>query len=390
MGEEVKMSEYEINDEDNINRDDERIDVWEMGLPTPYDLTPLSQLLIPPELASAFNISPEPHRTPLDVNRASQNTLSNLHGHLNALSSNNFKSFNETTGQTHDPMVVELEEEEEEEEEDVTEAMDRDGSGSEARKLRRIDSEEADSALRTENWVDDPSSAAARTLKRPRLVWTPQLHKRFVDVVGHLGMKNAVPKTIMQWMNVEGLTRENVASHLQKYRLYLKRKQGLSSEGPSASDQLFASTPVPQSLHESGGGSCGGGNFGMPIPVPYHHPATTAGGMMPMPVYGHMGIQMVNDHVHNNNNSNNYQHQQVSMNSHQNGYNGNVALLMGNKHVHNSSNKHQHQQVSTNSHQNGYNGNVAYGHMFQQRDWNGTNYGPYSHHPHHAVSNDNM
>jgi hypothetical protein len=128
----------------------------------------------------------------------------------------------------------------------------------------------------------------------------------------------------------------------------------------------------------------------MPIPVPYHHPATTAGGMMPMPVYGHMGIQMVNDHVHNNNNSNNYQHQQVSMNSHQNGYNGNVALLMGNKHVHNSSNKHQHQQVSTNSHQNGYNGNVAYGHMFQQRDWNGTNYGPYSHHPHHAVSNDNM
>lgn len=27
----------------------------------------------------------------------------------------------------------------------------------------------------------------------------------------------------MQMMNVEGLTRENVASHLQKYRLYLNR-----------------------------------------------------------------------------------------------------------------------------------------------------------------------
>ena len=59
----------------------------------------------------------------------------------------------------------------------------------------------------------------AQALKRPRLVWTPALHKRFVDAVTHLGVKNAVPKTIMQLMNVEGLTRENVASHLQKLSL---------------------------------------------------------------------------------------------------------------------------------------------------------------------------
>lgn len=92
---------------------------------------------------------------------------------------------------------------------------------------------------------------SARTLKKPRLVWTPQLHKRFVDAVAHLGIKSAVPKTIMQLMNVDGLTRENVASHLQKYRLYLKRMQGLSNEGPSSSDHLFASTPVPPSLAAS-------------------------------------------------------------------------------------------------------------------------------------------
>jgi len=93
-----------------------------------------------------------------------------------------------------------------------------------------------------------------RTLKKPRLVWTPQLHKRFVDAVGHLGIKNAVPKTIMQLMGVEGLKRENVASHLQKYRLYLKRMQGGHSSGglnssisaaDSAMDHLFASAPVP-------------------------------------------------------------------------------------------------------------------------------------------------
>lgn len=69
--------------------------------------------------------------------------------------------------------------------------------------------------------------------------------------------------------------------------------QGLSNEGPSASDHLFASTPVPQSLHESSGvnGSGNGnsegnvnGHVSIPIPMPYGPQ------MMPMPVYGHMGM----------------------------------------------------------------------------------------------------
>ena len=54
---------------------------------------------------------------------------------------------------------------------------------------------------------------------RNRLVWNDELHRRFMNAVNHLGLDAAVPKTIMQMMNVEGLTRENVASHLQKYRL---------------------------------------------------------------------------------------------------------------------------------------------------------------------------
>eukprot|EP00245_Coleochaete_scutata_P001576 TRINITY_DN11959_c0_g2_i1.p1 TRINITY_DN11959_c0_g2~~TRINITY_DN11959_c0_g2_i1.p1 ORF type:complete len:454 (-),score=60.45 TRINITY_DN11959_c0_g2_i1:572-1933(-) len=116
-----------------------------------------------------------------------------------------------------------------------------------ARKSSDGDSEEGDSAGGPCP-EDSNGYALPRTLKRPRLVWTPQLHKRFVDAVSHLGIKNAVPKTIMQLMNVEGLTRENVASHLQKYRLYLKRMQGLSSEGATASDHLFASTPIPPNL----------------------------------------------------------------------------------------------------------------------------------------------
>ncbi|XP_010539470.1 PREDICTED: two-component response regulator ARR18-like [Tarenaya hassleriana] len=59
--------------------------------------------------------------------------------------------------------------------------------------------------------------------KKPRVVWASELHQKFVAAVTQLGPDKAVPKKILDLMNVEGLTRENVASHLQKYRLYLKK-----------------------------------------------------------------------------------------------------------------------------------------------------------------------
>ncbi|KAF8397445.1 hypothetical protein HHK36_016362 [Tetracentron sinense] len=247
------MSDYEGHVRDG---DEERVFEWELGLPSADDLTPLSQPLISPELASAFNISPERCRSMIDVNRASHNTLSSLRIQTEPFSSNNFKSL---PSFTRDPLVVQGDDELD------PENSTEEGLGS--RKVRRIEStEEADSALRTENSSYDHS---ARTLKRPRLVWTPQLHKRFVDVVAHLGIKNVVPKTIMQLMNVDGLTRENVASHLQKYRLYLKRMQDLSNnDAPSSSDLLFASTPVPPSLQESSGHGHGNGHMPLPMPAP--------------------------------------------------------------------------------------------------------------------------
>lgn len=65
---------------------------------------------------------------------------------------------------------------------------------------------------------EDPSMQ-----KKPRLVWSAELHRKFVAAVHQLGIDNAVPKRILEMMNVEKVTRENVASHLQKYRGYLKR-----------------------------------------------------------------------------------------------------------------------------------------------------------------------
>ncbi|KAJ6312873.1 hypothetical protein OIU77_014406 [Salix suchowensis] len=89
-------------------------------------------------------------------------------------------------------------------------------------KKRNIAKEEDDNEL--EN--DDPSAS-----KKPRVVWSVELHQQFVSAVNQLGIDKAVPKRILELMNVPGLTRENVASHLQKFRLYLKRLSGVAQQG---------------------------------------------------------------------------------------------------------------------------------------------------------------
>lgn len=266
---------------------DYHVTEWEEGLPGPDELIPLSQMLITPELACAFSITPDPCRSVLDVSRASQNTMSSLRRH-NSAPAGSIKGFPAFSAQERDSHGVE----------GVHTGVNNDGGSNPAgipgegsdggggvKKGKVREEEEAadSSAFEYENSNDDQS---ARSLKRPRLVWTPQLHKRFVDVVAHLGIKNAVPKTIMQLMNVEGLTRENVASHLQKYRLYLKRMQGLSNEGPSSSDQLFASTPVPHNVAVASAFMGNQRDEAMQMPMPMPMPMRFGSPVVPMPVVG--------------------------------------------------------------------------------------------------------
>ena len=66
------------------------------------------------------------------------------------------------------------------------------------------------------------SHSLGRDVPRRRLVWTKALHKRFAKAVDILGLHTAVPKAIMELMQVPGLTRENIASHLQKYRTQMR------------------------------------------------------------------------------------------------------------------------------------------------------------------------
>ncbi|CAJ1973659.1 unnamed protein product [Sphenostylis stenocarpa] len=85
-------------------------------------------------------------------------------------------------------------------------------------KKRKDQDDDEDEEQEIDHDNDDPS-----TQKKPRVVWSVELHRKFVAAVNQLGIDKAVPKKILDLMNVEKLTRENVASHLQKYRLYLKR-----------------------------------------------------------------------------------------------------------------------------------------------------------------------
>eukprot|EP00261_Vitis_vinifera_P040929 XP_019082172.1 PREDICTED: two-component response regulator ORR26-like isoform X2 [Vitis vinifera] len=87
---------------------------------------------------------------------------------------------------------------------------------------------------------DDQKSVEPSTSKKARVVWSIDLHQKFVDVVTQIGYDKARPKKILDLMNVPWLTRENVASHLQKYRFYLsklrKENKVKSSQGMMQQD----------------------------------------------------------------------------------------------------------------------------------------------------------
>ncbi|XWS26924.1 hypothetical protein CRYUN_Cryun26dG0072000 [Craigia yunnanensis] len=74
--------------------------------------------------------------------------------------------------------------------------------------------------------------------RKARRCWSPDLHRRFVNALQMLGGSQvATPKQIRELMKVEGLTNDEVKSHLQKYRLHTRR--------PSPSPQA-AGAPTPQ------------------------------------------------------------------------------------------------------------------------------------------------
>lgn len=74
------------------------------------------------------------------------------------------------------------------------------------------------------------SDKDSQVKKKPKVDWTAELHRKFVEAVEQLGVEKAVPSRILEIMNVPSLTRHNVASHLQKYRSHRKHLMAREAE----------------------------------------------------------------------------------------------------------------------------------------------------------------
>ncbi|KAL8537818.1 hypothetical protein ACS0TY_012809 [Phlomoides rotata] len=115
--------------------------------------------------------------------------------------------------------------------------------------------------------------------------WTQELHAKFIEAVEILGEGRCFPKEILDLMNVPGLTRMQVASHLQKCRndnwkspeerkpvSVSTQTTNQDSSGSQPRPRKFGSKPLvgknkSGQVHETGHGS---GNGSIPM-FTYHH-----------------------------------------------------------------------------------------------------------------------
>ncbi|KAI3455623.1 hypothetical protein Pfo_012286 [Paulownia fortunei] len=74
-------------------------------------------------------------------------------------------------------------------------------------------------AIGEEDYDSENNMMISNKIKRKVCTeWTQELHEKFMDAVEQLGEGRCFPKEILELMNVPGLTRMQVASHLQKCR----------------------------------------------------------------------------------------------------------------------------------------------------------------------------
>ncbi|CAL5026495.1 unnamed protein product [Urochloa decumbens] len=98
--------------------------------------------------------------------------------------------------------------------------------------------------------VSPPATVIVHSPQRTKVRrrWTTEMHDRFIDAVNQLGgCENAKPKAIVDIMNIEGLTREQVKSHLQKYKLAQIRHHSSEVAGTSV-EMMMSNEALPSDV----------------------------------------------------------------------------------------------------------------------------------------------
>eukprot|EP00741_Cyanophora_paradoxa_P013803 tig00020710_g13325.t1 len=96
----------------------------------------------------------------------------------------------------------------------------------------------------------EPGQSGPSEGKR-RLVWTTELHDHFVRAVEHLGIERATPKAVLSVMGIEDLRLEHIKSHLQKYRVSLRKgleyiaDENEEARSPLGEPASAAAAPAP-------------------------------------------------------------------------------------------------------------------------------------------------
>ncbi|ESQ32911.1 hypothetical protein EUTSA_v10004475mg [Eutrema salsugineum] len=79
-----------------------------------------------------------------------------------------------------------------------------------------------------------------RGQRKQRRCWSQELHRRFLNALKQLGGPHvATPKQIRELMKIDGLTNDEVKSHLQKYRLHTRRPSQTTPNNRNSQTQHF-------------------------------------------------------------------------------------------------------------------------------------------------------
>ncbi|PSS26084.1 Myb family transcription factor EFM like [Actinidia chinensis var. chinensis] len=120
-----------------------------------------------------------------------------------------------------------------------------------------------------------PPQPQYQNARKQRRCWSPELHRRFVSALQQLGGPQvATPKQIRELIQVDGLTNDEIKSHLQKYRLHARKPPAAANKStvnfrglwlpPPQDDRFGESAKQSNSKSESpqgplqldGGGTC--------------------------------------------------------------------------------------------------------------------------------------